>query len=644
MGIAMRKRVLAVASAVALVLGLISVGTATAPAGASVSSQAASAVNYAHNNGYRSSIGVLDTQTGAFTGAGDYNSTYASESVMKTFIATRLLMSGQMSGWNETTAYKMITQSDDASASALYGRVGGDSLINWVKSALNIPNLGYPPLRSGWWGGTQITAAGMASFYNAVRHRPTIWNWLGNAMHHATPYGSDGMYQFFGIPSATTGFAVKQGWGGDNAAGQPAFNSTGFVNGDRWAVVILTQGGRYGTPIANMVTAEARLLMPSGKIAPTDDPVGGVSSWSLHGRYLTVTGWALDPNALSSELRIFFYVNGKPFTYVQTTLPRGDINAHFHATGNHGYSKTLMLANGTNNVCAYAINVGAGNNTKLGCRTVTLDGSPIGGISSRTQKGNLVTLTGWSFDYDAPDTGLTVVANVNGRYAGSVASTISRPDINVAMHGSGLHGYSIKVRVPAGDSTICLHALNRGAGQQSRIGCVASRVSLSPIGRLDSVTVQGNRALVSGWTFDFSDTSQAIGTVIDNNGKHVAWGPTKVVRNDVNTSWAITGTHGFSYSVALSPGTNRICAYGVNIGTGGGNSLLGCRSVTLASGAGAAAPASPAPTSSAPASSAPASSAPAGTSSSAGSATSTGPAPSPSPSSPSGSSTAATDS
>ena len=608
-GIAMRVRVLAAASGLALVLGLISVVATTAPAGASVSSQATSAVNYAHGHGYRSAIAVLDTQTGAFTGAGDYNSTYASESVMKTFIATRLLLTGQMSGWNETTAYKMITQSDDASASALYGRVGGDSLITWIKQALNIPNLGYPPLRSGWWGGTQITAAGMASFYNAVRHRPGVWNWLGNAMHHATTYGSDGVYQFFGIPSATTGFAVKQGWGGDNAAGQPAFNSTGFVNGDRYAVVILTQGGTYGTPIANMVTAEARLLMPGGRIAPADDPVGGVSSWSLHGRYLTVTGWALDPNALSSGLRIFFYVNGKPFTYVQTTLPRGDINAHFHATGNHGYSKTLMLADGANTVCAYAINVGAGKNTKLGCRDVPLNGSPIGGISTKSQKGNLATFTGWSFDYDAPSTPLTVVANVNGRYAGSVASTVLRPDINTAMHGTGAHGYLIKVRLPAGSSTVCLHALNRGAGNQSSLGCASYRVSLSPIGKIDSVTVQGGRALITGWTFDFSNTGQAIGVVIDLNGKHVAWGPTAVTRSDVNQAWSITGVHGFSYSIPLAAGTNQLCAYGVNTGAGGGNSALGCRSVSRASGA-AVAPAKPAPTSSAPATPTPATSAP----------------------------------
>ncbi|MEO7261069.1 MAG: hypothetical protein ABI047_07435 [Jatrophihabitantaceae bacterium] len=576
----MRFKWTAGASVAALVIGFLVAVLTAQPASASVASQAADAVRYANDRGYRSSIAVLDTQTGAFTGAGDYNSTYASESLVKVFIATRLLMTGQMSGWNESTAYRMITQSDDAAASALYGRVGGDGIVDWTEQALNVPNIGSAPPSPGWWGATRVTASGMVRFYNAVRHRPAVWNWLGNAMHHATPYGSDGVYQFFGIPSATTGFGVKQGWGNDNPQGQPAFNSTGFVNGDRYAVAILTQGGSYGTPIANMLTAEARLLMPGGKIA-NDSPFGGVSSWSLHGRYLTVNGWALDPNALSSELRIFFYVNSQPFTYVQTTVPRGDINAHFSASGNHGFTKTLKLANGANNVCAYAINVGAGSNTKLGCRSVSLNGSPLGGISSVTQKGNLATFTGWSFDYDAPDTGLTVVANVNGAVAGSVASTVLRPDINTAFHGTGLHGYRMTVRLPAGSSTVCLHALNRGYGSESRLGCSGFRVSLSPIGKIDSVTVQGSEAVISGWTFDFNNTSQAIGVVLDRNSKHVAWGPTTIERGDVNSAWSVTGKHGFSYRVKLAAGANQLCAYGVNIGSGGGNSLLGCRSVPL---------------------------------------------------------------
>ena len=586
----MRWKLLGGAAVTVMVLGSVGAVGGAPPASAVSNSHAVSAVNYANQHGYRSSIGVFDTQTGSFAGAGDYNSTYASESVMKVFIATRLLMTGQMSGWNETTAYKMITQSDDASANALYGRTGGDGVLNWVKQALNIPNLGSPPLRSGWWGGTQITAAGMASFYNAVRHRPAVWNWLGNAMHHATQYGSDGTYQYFGIPSATTAAAIKQGWGGDNAAGQPAFNSTGLVNGDRYAVVILTQGGVYGSPIAGMLTSEARLLMPAGNIA-NDNPVGGVSSWSLGGRVLTVSGWALDPNATSSQLRIVFYVNGKSFTYVQTTVPRGDINSHYGVSGTHGFSKTLSLNDGANTVCAYAINLGAGSNTTLGCRSVPLSGSPLGGISKVTQKGNLVTFTGWSFDYDAPGTPLTVVANADGRLVGSAVSNVLRPDINAALHGTGLHGYSFAVRVPAGSSTVCLHALNQGHGaSETRIGCAAFRVSLSPIGRLDSVTVHGNQALVTGWTFDFSNTSQSIGVVIDRNGKHVAWGATTVDRGDVNKAWSITGKHGYSWTIPLLPGANKICAYGVNIGVGGLNPVLGCRTVSPAATAAASVP------------------------------------------------------
>jgi hypothetical protein len=575
----MRSKVLAGAGIAALVAGVISAVLLTGPATASTASNAASAVGYANQHGYKSAIGVLDTQSGSFSGAGDYNSTYASESVMKVFIATRLLMTGQMSGWNATTAYKMITQSDDASANALYGRTGGDGVITWVKQALNLPNLGSPPLRPGWWGGTQITAAGMAQFYNAVRHRPDVWGWLGNAMHHATSYGSDGTYQFFGIPSATTGAAIKQGWGGDNAAGQPAFNSTGLVNSDRYAVVILTQGGVYGTPISNMLTSEAKLLMPNGRIA-SDSPFGGMSGWSLHGRYLTVSGWALDPNALSTPLRIFFYVNGKPFSYLDSNVARSDINRAYGATGNHGFSKTLTLPDGSSNVCAYAINVGAGTtNTQLGCHGVMLGGSPLGGLSKLSQTSNIATLTGWGFDYDAPDTALRVQASINGLPAGSTVSNISRPDINAAFHGTGLHGFSLSIRVPAGTTTICIQVANVGRGAATRIGCANFRVSASPIGIFNAVTMSGQTATVKGWTFDYSNPAAAIQILVSLNGKYVAYRATSVNRPDINSAYQVTGVHGYQIALALPAGPNKICVQAINIGAGS-NSTLGCQTIT----------------------------------------------------------------
>ena len=219
---------------------------------------------------------------------------------MKTFIAARLLATGQMTGGAESTAWKMITQSDDASANALYGRVGGDGVVNWVASYFHIANLGSPPPRPGWWGGTRITASGLVHFYAAVKRDPRVGPWLFNAMHHAARNGSDGTYQWFGLPSATSGPAVKQGWGFDYGDGSADVNSTGLVNGDRYAVAILMRGPSrsYLAGISAMQTQAAKILMPGGNIPAPEahNPVGHVDHAYGLANAARIDGWALDPD------------------------------------------------------------------------------------------------------------------------------------------------------------------------------------------------------------------------------------------------------------------------------------------------------------------------------------------------------------
>ena len=41
---------------------------------------------------------------------------------------------------------------------------------------------------------------------------PTVWPWLSKAMATTTRDGTDGTDQFFGIPSASQDWGVKQGW------------------------------------------------------------------------------------------------------------------------------------------------------------------------------------------------------------------------------------------------------------------------------------------------------------------------------------------------------------------------------------------------------------------------------------------------
>ena len=235
---------------------------------------------YATAKGYKVGIAVVDTKTGAFYGAGAYNSYFASESLIKVFIAARLLVQGRMHGSTSARAYKMITQSDDAIASAFYGSVGGDGLINWVKAHYHVPDLGSPPTWPGWWGSTHLRPAGLAKLYVKLKKDPKVAPWLLNAMHHHTKYGSDGFYQAFGIPSATTKAAVKQGWGNDWDGGSNASqNTTGFVNNDRYVVVILGRGpaSSYGSAIGSMLTSVAKRVLPGGVFPGTQPSVRTLS-------------------------------------------------------------------------------------------------------------------------------------------------------------------------------------------------------------------------------------------------------------------------------------------------------------------------------------------------------------------------------
>jgi hypothetical protein len=115
------------------------------------------------------------------------------------------------------------------------------------------------------------------------------------------------------------------------------------------------------------------------------------------------------------------------------------------------------------------------------------------------------------------------------------------------------------------------------------LGCPVFRVSGSPIGMLDSVDVAtgGGRtsATVTGWTYDYDVPATAIKAVLYLNGRLAAYGPASQPRDDVNAAFGITGEHGYSFSIALPPGQDRLCMYGINSGAGS-NTTIGCRTVT----------------------------------------------------------------
>jgi Beta-lactamase enzyme family len=193
---------------------------------------------------------------------------------VKVMIAARLLADGTMSGQTEALARSMISRSDDAAANVLWQAAGGPDLEPWIEEHYGLPELGSPNTIPGRWGNTHVTALGLARLYAALRADPVVWPWLGAALHGMQAQALDGTDQVFGLPAVSTTAAVKQGWA-NGSADDPAdavVNSTGYVAGDRYVVVLLTEGdGNVGgcdsrgfhAGQAATVTAMAGELVPS---------------------------------------------------------------------------------------------------------------------------------------------------------------------------------------------------------------------------------------------------------------------------------------------------------------------------------------------------------------------------------------------
>jgi hypothetical protein len=244
----------------------------------------ATADAYAEAHNVRAGIAILDLATGAYYGGDDATEKFGSGSVMKVLIGTEMLATGKFKNGDtndtEELAYSMITRSDDDAANALWYTVGGPDVIERVIKRYDLPFLGSPNSRAGYWGNTHITAKGMVYLYRDIKKDPVVGPWMINAMAHAAKYGKDGTMQFFGIPQATKQFAIKQGWGrsSSDVPDDEILNSTGYVDDGRYALALLTEGDHndwssdhtgYNVVQGNVLNQLAKIVMPKGSIGAT---------------------------------------------------------------------------------------------------------------------------------------------------------------------------------------------------------------------------------------------------------------------------------------------------------------------------------------------------------------------------------------
>lgn len=333
-----------------------------------------------------------------------------------------------------------------------------------------------------------------------------------------------------------------------------------------------TYGGVTINIDRNMVDTDANRGNPLGRV---ERATGGHSS-------ITATGWALDPDS-SAPIIVQMYVDGVANAMVWANRSRPDVGAVFPAAGDrHGYSITMPASPGPHRVCLYAVNTGPGLSSGLGCTTVTaLSSDPFGQVDAvRTTYGR-VTASGWAID---PDTNQPLIVQM---YVDGAANTMAwanrpRPDVGRYYPAAGPnHGYELSMPTTAGRHTVCLIAVNAGAGASKGLGCRVVDVPPSdPFGHLDSLHAAAGGITTHGWTID-PDSSRPVIVQLYVDGQFATMDWARLPRPDVARYYPWAGPdHGFTLTTTVARGRHLACVYAVNVGAGVSSSV-GCRNVDV---------------------------------------------------------------
>jgi hypothetical protein len=308
---------------------------------------------------------------------------------------------------------------------------------------------------------------------------------------------------------------------------------------------------------------------PRGAIVTVTQFPGGFSS----------SGWAYDPSQPSTAITVAISVDGTKTPTTVAKASRTDIPAQYPAPGTaHGWSLKALATEGSHRVCISAVNVGTGSDASVGCRTVSLNFSPVGAITGLRQVPGGFRISGWAQD---PDTSSPVTVDISSD-ATHVTSTVA--NLSAPTHSG--HSFLLTAKLPGtslapGTRKICITGTNLGSyGKDRQLACQSISLNYNPYGRYDSVVraSDGTSVVARGWAMD-PDTTGVISIQVTVDGVlQSPLGKTGVSRPDVARAYPGTGsTQGYSITYKASDGEHRVCVTAVNALYGSANAALGCK-------------------------------------------------------------------
>ncbi|TFV87801.1 hypothetical protein [Blastococcus sp. CT_GayMR16] len=349
-------------------------------------------------------------------------------------------------------------------------------------------------------------------------------------------------------------------------------------------VRINVDGGYYVVTVQSVSSTSASILVEPRRNG-SYRPIGAVETLTAEGSTITVTGWSINQDWPTQAVPMDVWIDGVHVAAeVMADRSRPDIGTANPGAGDaHGYSWSGAVSPGAHNVCVYGTEWDRPIQREwLGCRSITIrQALPLANWEGLSASGSTLTVSGWAFDPDSPNTASQVHLYVDGQGT-AVTANGSRPDVGAAFGVGSSHGFSWSGTVAPGAHTVCAYAIDLDqAWRNVPLGCrsIATQVAL-PSANWEVLSASGSTVTVAGWAFDTDSPTGSVpihvyvdgrGTAISANGS----------RPDVGAFFPGVGSsHGFSWTGTVVPGVHTVCAYAIDPEFPFRNAALGCRSIT----------------------------------------------------------------
>jgi hypothetical protein len=308
-------------------------------------------------------------------------------------------------------------------------------------------------------------------------------------------------------------------------------------------------------------------------------PVGAFDALTTSPGMISVGGWAVDPDTTAS-INVHVYVDGRPTKGLAATLTRPDVGRIYRRGDNHGFSGAVRAANGTHQVCIYAIDSAGRSNPRLGCGPVKVTNrAPIGAIDAATSTQGRIAVRGWALDPDTA-TPISVHVYVDGKVTQALTADTSRPDVG-RIYGKGVnHGFSGTAIASAGTHQVCVYAIDATGGTNPRVGCKDVAVTnQAPTGAVDILKSGMESFTVRGWVLD-PDTAGPISVETHVDGKVAQTLTADSSRPDVGRIYGKGDDHGFQTTLDAPSGQHQVCIYAIDSWVGS-DRLVACPTVDV---------------------------------------------------------------